>query len=107
VTDLVTVVLEGAAKPDDPVVSPGLAGFLVTFAIALATLFLIKSMVKHLRKVRYGPGPAQSGPAQSGPAQSGPAQSGPSQSGEVPQPRTRTEDGDPKGGDSAGASEHS
>ena len=86
-----TTVLQGAAKPDDSVVSPGLAGFLVTFAIAVATLFLIKSMVKHLRKVRYGPDPSQPDL---------------SQPGEVPQPRTRPENGDAQGGDTAGTSEH-
>ena len=34
-----------------------LAGFLIVFALALATLLLVRSMVGHLRKVRYGPGP--------------------------------------------------
>jgi hypothetical protein len=54
---LVTVGRFVAEKEDETVVSPGLAGFLVTFALALATVFLIRSMVKHLRRVRYGPGP--------------------------------------------------
>lgn len=44
-------------EKDPSVVAPGLLGFLVTFFLALATLFLIRSMVKHLRKVRYGPDP--------------------------------------------------
>lgn len=51
-----------ADKEGEAIVSPGLAGFLVTFALALATVFLIRSMVKHLRKVRYGPGPDDPGP---------------------------------------------
>ena len=39
-------------------VSPGIAGFLVVFVLALATVVLIRSMVGHLRKVRYSPDPA-------------------------------------------------
>jgi hypothetical protein len=46
-------------EPDKSVVTPGVAGFLVTFGLALATLFLIRSMVKHLRKVRYSPEPGE------------------------------------------------
>jgi hypothetical protein len=46
-----------AEGPADAKVSPGLAGFLVTFGLAVATLFLVRSMVRHLRKVRYGPEP--------------------------------------------------
>lgn len=51
------LVLLAAEKEGEAIVSPGVAGFLVTFALALATVLLIRSMVKHLRKVRYGPGP--------------------------------------------------
>jgi hypothetical protein len=54
---LVTTGLVAAEKEGEAIVSPGLAGFVVTFLLALATLFLIRSMVKHLRKVRYGPQP--------------------------------------------------
>ncbi len=49
------VQLPAAVAPETA--SPGLAGFLAMFALALATVVLIRSMVKHLRKVRYGPGP--------------------------------------------------
>jgi hypothetical protein len=45
--------------PPDDKVSPGLLGFLVTFAVVLATVLLIRSMVGHLRKVRYSPDPSQ------------------------------------------------
>lgn len=69
-----------AQKEGEAVVSPGLAGFLVTFALALATVFLIRSMVKHLRKVRYGPGPGGEGSAPSD---------------EFPEPGPRPEDGHP------------
>ena len=50
------------AVVDDPSqVSPGLAGFLTVFLLALATVVLVRSMVGRLRKVRYGPGPAGDG----------------------------------------------
>jgi hypothetical protein len=42
-------------------IGPGLAGFLVIFGLALATVLLVRSMVGHLRKVRYGPGPEGTG----------------------------------------------
>jgi hypothetical protein len=48
--------------PNSDEVSPGLAGFLTVFLLALATVLLVRSMVKHLRKVRYGPGPDGYGP---------------------------------------------
>ena len=38
---------------DPSQVSPGVAGFLTVFVLALATWLLIRSMVGHLRKVRY------------------------------------------------------
>ena len=52
--------------PPDDTVGPGVGGFLVIFALALATVLLIRSMVGHLRKVRYGPGPQDDGPATPG-----------------------------------------
>ena len=48
----------GKPPPDDKV-SPGLIGFLVTFGLVLATILLMRSMVGHLRKVRYSPDPAE------------------------------------------------
>jgi hypothetical protein len=51
--------LSAVDDPAKPLVSPGVAGFLVTFGLALATLFLIRSMVKHLRKVNYSPEPGE------------------------------------------------
>jgi hypothetical protein len=44
--------------PDADLVTPGVAGFLVTFLLAVATILLLRSMTKHLRKVRYSPDPA-------------------------------------------------
>ena len=44
--------------PDPDLVTPGVAGFLVVFLLALATIVLLRSMTKHLRKVRYSPDPA-------------------------------------------------
>ena len=49
--------LVSAATPTYETVGPGVGGFVAIFAIALATVLLIRSMVGHLRKVRYGPGP--------------------------------------------------
>jgi len=49
-----------AADPQGPnadKVSPGFAGFVAVFGIALATVALIFSMVRHLRKVRYSTPP--------------------------------------------------
>jgi hypothetical protein len=53
--------LAAAAVNDPTLGSPGLAGFLATFALAVATWLLMRSMVGRLRKVRYGPGPVPPG----------------------------------------------
>jgi hypothetical protein len=39
--------------PNPDTVSPGFLGFAVMFLLAVATILLIRSMVAHLRKVRY------------------------------------------------------
>ncbi len=44
-----------AVQPENA--GPGLLGFLAIFGVALVTVLLMRSMVGHLRKVRYGPGP--------------------------------------------------
>jgi hypothetical protein len=51
--------LAGAVQtvPDPDRVSPGFAGFAVMFLLAVATIVLIRSMTKHMRKVRYLPEP--------------------------------------------------
>jgi hypothetical protein len=46
-----------APAPSLETIGPGFAGFVAIFAVALATVLLLRSMVGHLRKVRYGPGP--------------------------------------------------
>jgi hypothetical protein len=56
VTALAQLVAAQQPVPDD-MVGPGTTGFIVIFLLALATVLLIRSMVGHLRKVRYGPGP--------------------------------------------------
>lgn len=57
-TAITAAALAAVTKPPpDDKVSPGLLGFLVTFALVLATVLLMRSMVGHLRKVRYSPGP--------------------------------------------------
>jgi hypothetical protein len=45
--------------PDPDTVSPGFLGFAVIFVLSLVTILLIRSMVGHLRKVRYAPEPEQ------------------------------------------------
>ena len=52
-----TVVRLLRAAPSPETIGPGFAGFLAIFALAVATVLLLRSMVGHLRKVRYGPGP--------------------------------------------------
>jgi hypothetical protein len=47
--------LAAATAPEN--VGPGFAGFLAIFGVAVATVLLLRSMVGHLRKVRYSPGP--------------------------------------------------
>ncbi len=49
--------------PEPDTVSPGFAGFLTVFLLAAATIVLVRSMVKHLRKVRYSPDPSLESPA--------------------------------------------
>lgn len=51
-----------AKEPDPSQVSPGFAGFATMFLLAVAVILLIRSMVHHLRKVRYGPGPGGEAP---------------------------------------------
>jgi hypothetical protein len=53
--------------PPPEMVSPGFAGFLTIFLLAVATILLIRSMVKHLRKVRYSPDPSAEPPARTPP----------------------------------------
>ena len=57
---LIQAATAGQPPPDD-MVGPGTAGFIVIFLLAVATIVLIRSMVGHLRKVRYGPGPDDGG----------------------------------------------
>ncbi len=66
-TDVLPAVQALASGVDVPVddasrIGPGFAGFAVMFALAVATVLLMRSMVGHLRKVRYGPDPAAQGP---------------------------------------------
>ena len=62
VSALTTVLVAVAKPPPDDKVSPGLLGFLVTFALVLVTILLMRSMVGHLRKVRYAPDAAPERP---------------------------------------------
>ena len=49
--------LDAAAAPASSMVTPGILGFLVFAALAVALVFLIKSMNKQLRKITPEPGP--------------------------------------------------
>ena len=62
--------LAAATAPEN--VGPGFAGFLAIFAVAVATVLLLRSMVGHLRKVRYSPEP-DAGPPASPPKADDPA----------------------------------
>jgi hypothetical protein len=53
----VFLLVAAQSPPPADTIGPGVGGFLAIFALAVATVFLIRSMVGHLRKVRYGPGP--------------------------------------------------
>jgi hypothetical protein len=54
---LLPLLADAGKEPDPNLVTPGFAGFVTMFVLAVATFLLIRSMVHHLRKVRYGPGP--------------------------------------------------
>ena len=56
-----------AAAPSLETIGPGFAGFVAIFGVALATVLLLRSMVGHLRKVRYSPDPAAEPPQEQGP----------------------------------------
>ena len=60
-----TVFVPAAAVPPENA-GPGLLGFLAIFGVALVTVLLMRSMVGHLRKVRYGPGPDGDAPGEGG-----------------------------------------
>jgi hypothetical protein len=45
------------ATPSYETIGPGFTAFIVLFLLALATVLLIRSMVGHLRKVRYSTPP--------------------------------------------------
>jgi Na+-transporting methylmalonyl-CoA/oxaloacetate decarboxylase gamma subunit len=81
--------------------SPGVLGFLVVFFLAVATWLLIRSMVGHLRKVRYSAEAAEAAetaaaaaevaaaadaqsegkPVKAAPAKAGPARTAPGKGG--------------------------
>ncbi len=58
-----------AVQPEEA--GPGLLGFLAIFGVALVTVLLMRSMVGHLRKVRYGPGPDGDAPGAGDPDDDG------------------------------------
>ena len=56
-----------AAAPASDNVTPGLLGFLVFAVMAVALVFLLKSMNKQFRKITPGPGPGPAGAATAAP----------------------------------------
>jgi hypothetical protein len=64
----VAAALHAVQAPPAWKVTPGLLGFAVTSALVIAVILLIRSMVGHLRKVRYSPEPGvpTTGPAADG-----------------------------------------
>jgi hypothetical protein len=50
--------LDAAAVPASSLVAPGVLGFLVFAALAVALVFLLRSMNKQFRKITPEPGPA-------------------------------------------------
>lgn len=67
----VAAALHAVEAPPAWKVTPGLLGWSVTFALVIAVLLLIRSMVYHLRKVRYSPEPGDPGEPGAGPAGDG------------------------------------
>jgi hypothetical protein len=53
---VLAAVADSAPNPDD--VGAGLAGFLVVAAMAVALVFLVRSMNKQFRKITPQPGPS-------------------------------------------------
>ncbi len=49
--------LDAAAAPASSMVTPGILGFLVFAALAVALVFLLRSMNKQFRKITPEPGP--------------------------------------------------
>jgi hypothetical protein len=43
----------GVYTGDEDLVTPGVVGFIITFLIALATVFLVLDMTKRVRRTRY------------------------------------------------------
>lgn len=57
----------GKTTSEEPVVSPGMAGFLVTLAVVLACIPLFRSMVRKIRGVQYRAEAAEDVPTGDGP----------------------------------------
>jgi hypothetical protein len=86
-----------AAVNDPTLGSPGLAGFLATFGLALATWLLMRSMVGRLRRVRYGPDPSKpDGADQTGDGAPGAGADGGGATGEAETGRTAAENSSAK-----------
>ena len=73
---------------DPSVVSPGIAGFLTLFVLALAFIVLVRSMVGHLRKVRFqADREAAQQAAEAGASEAGASEVGSSEAGAADRPK--------------------
>jgi len=43
-------------RPADELIGPGIVGFLVTFGVAVALVFLVRDMNRRIQRLRYGRG---------------------------------------------------
>ena len=46
----------GQDRPADELIGPGIIGFLVTFGVAVALVFLVRDMNRRIQRLRYGRG---------------------------------------------------
>lgn len=102
----VATAVHAVPAPPAEKVSPGLLGFIVVFALALATWLLLRSMVGHMRKVRFSPEPGQE-PGTGPGAQQGGGTDGEGDAGKPPAAGAGEAEGSgtpagPGGNDSAG-----
>jgi hypothetical protein len=66
--------LDAAAVPASSLVAPGVLGFLVFAALAVALVFLLRSMNKQFRKITPEPGPASGAAEQAAPSATEPSE---------------------------------
>jgi hypothetical protein len=53
-TGTATLAPTDTERPPDSQIGPGIVGFLVTFAMAVALVFLVRDMNRRIQRLRYG-----------------------------------------------------